>query len=376
MRALLPALLLCAFTSARPAVAETADVSVSGGGLTVRQGDNSFQLGGRIQADCVWFAGSDTVLNDGTDVRRMRLVAKGTFERVWKFKLEYDFADSKIKDMFITRKTGVGNLTYGQFSPPISFESLQTSKWIMFLERSLPVEALLPDRELGLMFDTGGDALFFSASVTGDNVDNDDAGDDSPTAMTRLVWAPLHSAGDVLHFAVSSGYVDSPTQGIFFGARPEARVDATTRLVSATIAGATQHWLGGVEAAFASGPFSVQAEYIGASVDGGGDPYFDGFYVSASWFLNGDMRSYDTGYQVFDRPVTARDSVELAVRYSRLDLSDRNLGNRQDDATLGINYYPNPILRFSANLIHGRVDNGAAPAEEVNVVAMRGQVVF
>ena len=83
---------------------------------------------------------------------------------------------------------------------------------------------------------------------------------------------------------------------------------------------------------------------------------------------------------------------ELAGRYSELDLNDRSgvaglaapaggiRGGEQRITTLGLNWYPNNILRFLLDYQWARVDRlnaaGASIGEDVNVISLRSQFAF
>ncbi|WP_400769803.1 OprO/OprP family phosphate-selective porin [Methylosinus sporium] len=161
----------------------------------------------------------------------------------------------------------------------------------------------------------------------------------------------------------------------------------------------------GFEAAAAYGPFSVQGEYIATRYErdatsaflysngGGSSLQFSGYYVQGSWFLTGESRaavygSYDKNFFTPGTfgPIQIKDPVnkggwgawELAARYSELNLnngglipgslvypslltgtpatalqkalsSTATLGGRQDNLTIGLNWYPVNGFRLQAN---------------------------
>jgi phosphate-selective porin OprO/OprP len=94
----------------------------------------------------------------------------------------------------------------------------------------------------------------------------------------------------------------------------------------------------------------------------------DGFYLLASWFITGESRNYLPATGEFGRSVPdgGRGSLELALRYSSVDLNDEDslmeageedlvLGGEADQWTLGLNWRLNPYIRIMGNL--SRVDH-------------------
>ena len=132
-------------------------------GLRFDTADKAFQLkvGGRIMNDWGFFAPSSEVtegigpLEDGTEFRRARLYVEGLLHKHVRFKAQYDFAggEAGFKDMYIglTKLRGVGNIAFGHQKEPLGLEVQTSSKYITFLERSLP-STFAPERNTGIMF--------------------------------------------------------------------------------------------------------------------------------------------------------------------------------------------------------------------------------
>lgn len=68
----------------------------------------------------------------------------------------------------------------------------------------------------------------------------------------------------------------------------------------------------------------------------------------------------------------------MAIRYSSLDLNDGAIeGGEADSMTLGLNWYPISMLRFSANYVHVLdVDGGTYDGQEADVFQVRSQWAF
>jgi phosphate-selective porin OprO/OprP len=71
-------------------------------------------------------------------------------------------------------------------------------------------------------------------------------------------------------------------------------------------------------------------------------------------------------------------AVELALRYSALDLLDENvLGGEQQDFTLGLNWYLNRNLRLMFNFVQVDADlRGTLETDRPRIYQMRLQAVL
>ncbi len=137
----------------------------------------------------------------------------------------------------------------------------------------------------------------------------------------------------------------------------------------------------GLEAAYKSGPFSLQGEWQRSSVltESHGRASFWGAYVYGSYILTGEDRVYRNGR--FQRPrvrSVAFDSgiggaLEIAVRLSHLDLSSGNLnGGIVTDGTLGLTWYMDDHSRFMVNYIR----SNRRGVGSVNILQCRLQIDF
>jgi phosphate-selective porin OprO and OprP len=76
------------------------------------------------------------------------------------------------------------------------------------------------------------------------------------------------------------------------------------------------------------------------------------------------------------KPKNSYGALELAVRYSELDLNDGTvLGGRERDWTVGANWYLNRYLKLQANYVHAQSDRRGLGVDP-NVIEIRAQIQF
>jgi phosphate-selective porin OprO/OprP len=357
--------------------------------LKTRDGNFSSKIGGRVQADAAAYGG-DPDLGDGTEIRRARLYIQGTMYKDWGYKLQYDFVDTGskgIKDAYLSYK-GFDNLELkaGNFKDPFSLQEQTSSKFVSFTERALP-SAFSAGRHIGVMATTAHKNWTLAGGLFGDTVTAKGGADDEGWGLgTRATWAPINNKNEVVHLGLGLNYRETGgTNSAQFKQQPETHIAGISIVDTGTIAAVDDFLKVGAEIATVQGPFSAQAEYITTSVnrDAGTDLDFDGWYVQAGYFLTGESRNYKKGKF---GGITPKANVgeggigawELALRYSSVDLSDADIdGGEAEAVTLGLNWYPTPTLRFSANYVDVlEVDGGTYDDEEPSVFQVRSQWAF
>ena len=108
-------------------------------------------------------------------------------------------------------------------------------------------------------------------------------------------------------------------------AHPETRLTNDTLVDTGQFPAAEADLLGG-ELAMVSGPFSFQGEYFLVLTDSPttGNPRFNGFYLSGSYFLTGEHRNYNRSLGIFTSITPTRDfhlfdegwgALEMACRF-------------------------------------------------------------
>lgn len=368
-------------------------------GLNAQSADKKFKFkfGGRIMNDYVFWKSDDATeevvgenLNTGTEFRRARLYVSGTIYENVDFKAQYDFAggEAAFKDVYIALKTALGKLTVGHFYAPFGLEEQTSSKYISTMERGLH-NTFVPSRQTGFGLKNQvpdqewwwGIGMFRSADDFGDDVEN---GEGEWFYSARFAGRPyVNEEGDqYLHVGASAMMINYPDEEIRFRARPMVHI--SPRFVDTSTFDADEGTHLGLEAAFVSGPFHCQAEWVSAETeddDSDVEPKFDAYTLQAGFFLTGETRPYKDSF--FDRvkPKTNWDGEggtgawELVASLSSIDLNDEGIeGGEMDVLVLGLNWYLNPNTRIMLNW--NRIDLDRDDADKVDAVQLRFQIDF
>ena len=332
------------------------------------------------------------------------------------FNIGYDFTVSGFKttpsgagvhgqwiDNFIRYSNkDAGDFRVGQFKTPVGWEETIKSSATTFLERALPVQATNMGRRIGLDWTYTGipNWLLYAGYFSGGDLGGDNDGH-GPAA--RVVWNPFNrqpGAGsreesNVLHLGIAASSEDRDTtidgRGVVsnpaarFRAKPEASLTGTRLIDSGNLAFPGSIDRLGLEGAWIHGPLLVQGEYLTFSASPNGKPSYsgNGYYLQGSWVLTGESRPYSKGSIGNVRPMNDFGAFEIALRCSQLDLNDAPvLGGKENDWTIGANWYVGQHLKFQANYIRARsTKHYGAPIDgdanvDPRIFELRAQVYF
>jgi phosphate-selective porin OprO/OprP len=346
--------------------------------------DINLSIGGTIQVDAAYIKDdkSDLIPGSGTEIRRTRLYVRGDVYTNWGYKLRAGFEEDELsmKDAYLEYKPA--SFRMGLFKPGFSIDELTSSKYITFMERALP-NAFKPGRRIGLGYHNHSKIMSINTNLFGQGSNEGDAGDEGFGASVRLTAAPYLNGKNVVHIGLNATWEqpeDNVNNTIQFRSRPESHL--TDYLVdTGVITDVSSINRNALEFAFVFASFSLQSEYMHVFLERKNAQVnleFNGAYVYASWFINGGPRPYRIRDGVFTRikPENESGAWELALRYSHIDLNSKTIfGGAEDNITLGLNWYINPRVRFTANLISVDTDEHAGNEDPV-IFQLRGQIDF
>lgn len=341
----------------------------------------AFETDSGIEVSVPWYLqwqwsradADNTPIPDAFGFRRARIALDIERAGVWDFKAEYDWEAGLWTDLVAGFRVGPGNLRVGQYRMPLGLEQGSSNRDAVFLERGLP-NALVYARRLGVGYEWVGQDWSLRAAAFGRNLARTE---EVNGAAIRGTWAPINGEGRVLHLGIGLGTEDFDGKDKRFNARPDVALIDFRPIDTGPIREVNRIDRLGLEAAWVSGPWSLQSEYVAADIDArAGEGTGDGWYVMATWSATGESRVYRDGLFLALKPSRPWGAVEFGARVGTLDLDDGFLdGGELETITFVANWYVNPALRISANVVD--VDGRRrGNVEEPRIYQLRVQTQF
>ena len=381
-------------------------IDTSGGGIKIKSGDQKFSIGGRLMMDYDSMdSGHQTENKSFSDMewRRTRINIKGSVNKHWSYKATYDFNSEKdsanLDEGYIKYDTKNGfYITAGKTKADMMLEQRTSSKWISTIERGLlnamneKVNYLVgkPGDGYGVKLGIYDKESRISGALSFYDAYKNDSDDDNDMiwhTTARLNYSPKFGKNQYGHFGVSYGMADYKGESANAELQIGVHQGDKTMLADAA-AGDITTW--GIEAAYISGPFSVQAEYFDNDTeleDGSKGYEWDGFYGQLSYVVTGETRGYKWKGAKFDKikPKGKYGAVEFVLRYEDISIDDADEGTVAanevdvDRTLLGVNWYVTNTVKFMANYSSVSMDNQANPGgttEDLDSIQLRAQYAF
>jgi len=364
----------------------------------------SGKIGGKLAVDAAgYITGKEFQdFNEGVEVRRARLYAQGDCLLLLpvSYQLEIGYIPNElyIEESYLKFKPipYIGELRIGQYQAPMGLEVVSSTRDISFMEPSAPMQALAPGVNAGMQI---GRPVFseraaWALGLFSDGVGKDygDASRDFARAIARLTALPVYRADPeqpgsarLLHLGLSANILYSGDSTVRYQARPESHL--APYVVDTGNIPSEGALVVGAEAAWISGPFSVQGEFLHSFVQQPeGSPLdFEGVYGSVSWFLTGETRPYNRTEGTFARVIPKHDfswgkggwgAWEVAGRVSYVGLNSGDVrGGRLAMFMAGMNWHLHSHVKWRFDYGFGRVSDHP-PEGNLNIFQTRVEVDF
>lgn len=326
-----------------------------------------FQIGieGLLQTDGYWFDNDVADLNgsgsgDGDDsefgVRRAEVVLKGK-RAALDWALGYDFESERFLDTYLRWKRGASALRLGQFKQPLSLEELGSSRHNDFIAKALSTSLFAIGRRqgFGYQYDTasmGAAVTVFGRELTRNQARGSGFG-------LRGYWLPWQGEQRWLHFGLAYADYDTDGDRLRLSARPGADFASVRLIDTGTLLNTDRRRTLAAELALVQGAWKLQGEYLHGRIDRypavgqtAADPTLQAGYLSLLWNLGGETWGVKQGVPQNPQPAAGSGLWQLGLRFDHADLDDAGvLGGKEDNLTLGVNWYWGAHWRLSANLV-------------------------
>lgn len=398
-----------AFLVASPASAQTtpAPVPETGyqDGFFVQTSSGDYRLGfGAIAQLDGRFALDDPkpIINTFT-LRKLRPTLSGRIAKYFDFRLMPDFGNGTVvvqDAYFDMRFSPKFRIRTGKEKTPVGYELLIGDPFLLFPERAL-ASSLVPNRDLGVS--AQGDLspkVFYALGVYNGIPD----GTSSTTELDpnsgkdlagRLVLQPFRSTATPARPLNGLGVQAGFSQGKQVGSLPSFRTSVGQSYFSyasgAAADGARTRFTPAVfyyyKALGLFGEWTQSAQRVtrtGVTTDVRNHAW----EVTGSIVLTGEATG-DRGVRPrsnFDPAAGRFGALQLVTRLSELEVDDEVFGaglgaagasNGASQFTIGVNWYPNPQLKYYATYERTTFDNDfTAPRATENVILVRAQLAF
>ena len=403
--------------------------------ITTPDGNFSFALRSVVQFDAASYNVSplrtDNDLGSGTNFRRARLGFDGTAFKDWNYSLWGEFGgsggESPALNQAYIEYTGLKpfgpdvqlRIRGGAWATPTGLEDATSNTESLFLERAASAELVRNfaggDGRTGVGVFANGQRWYASAVWTGKTVGVPATAefDQQSGFLLRGAFNPLKGQDYDVHIGASyQGILEAAdtaagpvrTQALRLRERPEIRVDGNRLVDTGNINAGGLRALG-LEGGASFRQFYAAGEWFKVKVQRSApsrfDPEFSGWYLQGAWTLTGERHvwsSQNGGFRgikpdkPFDRSKGTWGAFEVAGRYSVLNLNDHEgvggaatpaggmRGGEQKITTLGLNWYPNSVVRFLLDYQWIKVNRLSAAGgnldTDANVISLRSQVAF
>ncbi len=338
---------------------------------------------------------ANTAPEDFIGFRRLRIGVRGDVYETMTYKIAMDFAtpqDAAFKDAYLGWKEMpiLQTVLLGNQKRPYGLETLNSSRYNVFMERPFTVEAFNQDaRRIGIqsygLSDNERwnwrygyfimDDLQKAGGQYADNYQSEVAG-----RLANTIWYDEMSDGrGYAHWAIS-GSAAFPGGGsdARFLTRPEARTQEKW-FDTGVVPGGNAYQLLGLEGVLNLGPLSIVGEYQTTQMQrsAGSDLRFGGGYVYAAYWLTGESTPWDRKSGTLGRTKPFENfflvrnfdgsrgrgwgAWQIGGRYSHGDFSDEDIfGGVGDSFTFAANWWWNSHSRMQFNYINGQITDRVA----------------
>ena len=335
-------------------------------------------------------ATADAGDNDTEDLGKQVIGVEGEIANALAFEIEYSLSGGDAwRDVYAEFKSyPVARVRGGKFKLPFSLDENTSARNRDFVYRSLAATHLAPGRDIGVMVSgvvykklIEYEAGIFEHDGRNARTKNPDKVFGGQTLAGRVTYHALRNTKNTIgDLMVAAAFTQSEVPEGISGLRGQTVLEQNFFSGSEYLVNGPRQ-RAGIEFQFRPGPASIKAEWMRVATHRRGMSVEDtdlspivgeGWYVSGSYALTGERKADGLGSP--KKPLFPKlgfGAIEVAARVESLKFSrgsssevgstspraDTILGNRDQVATFGVNWYVNRWVKIQANFIREKLDD-------------------
>ena len=323
-----------------------------------------------------------------SDIGKRRIGVSGEIANIIEFQIERELTDDDPwRDVYGEYKQfSFARVRGGKFKIPFSLDENTGASRLDFMFRSLAATHLAPGRDIGVMAFgrvwkrlIGYEAGVFEHDGKNARTNNPDKVFGGQTTAGRVTIEPLRNVKNAVgDLSIGVAFTQSDVAEGIAGLRGQTVLEHNFFSSADYFVNGPRRRTG-LEMEFLPGPASIKAEWMKVETERRGMSVEDtdlsplvgeGWYVSGTYALTGEKKSNVTNPK---RPLLQGGfgAVEVGARVeslrfrsgasgeagSRSPRADVILGNRNQVATFGVNWYINRFFKLQANYIREKLDD-------------------
>lgn len=319
-------------------------------------------LHGWIFYDGNYFQNNQNNLTNGAHLQQAFTAATFTMYKNWQITASGNWSQQYILQNLNLSYLGSSyyNWTIGQFSPDFGLDNDAAQPYTSMMNLALPANAFSPNYGVGVQLQVNNQHWSWANSITGPRIAVDYQGHDPLALVSRLLYVPVHTSTNVLHFGLSF-WQQYPSGSNSLGASttPEVVPNSNATLISTgNINNLKSSSSGDFEFAYVHQAYNLNAEYFLNSNQGNaGQPNlsFNGYDIETGYFLTGESRQYSYPGGFFNgisTPKHAYGAWQVTTQFSHLNLNSNNVrGGDESNLSAGLNWYLGKNFIFRSEVI-------------------------
>jgi len=360
--------------------------------------DSNLEIDGALMIDYSQFDGLHNHATESSAfyVRKAEISGKYRWNEIFstKLKLGWGEEDNSFNIQTATLIASLSpslKLSLGKMKEPMGLEANTSSPDLVITERSMPTEAFMKRRNVGINMDYLNEFSWGGYGVSAGIFDNSKTDDLSLPAFSgrynlyisneAKTWPKWFPKKSVVHFGISgSNRHEDPDTSIRLNESIE--VYQGDSIVESGRIHADKSEVLGAELAFSIGPAHLISEYMTQSVtaapsSGDLNAQYSGGYIQMGVFLTGQSLKYDKNHFEGVSPKKSKGAWLLSARFSELDARDNQQGSEAESINVALTYFHNKHLKLMLNYSEASLSGrNAIFSDEGKAMTIRAQYTF